>query len=273
VLEVAAGSEHTCALLQGRRVRCWGRNQYGQLGYGHTRTLGDDEAPASLADVAVGGAVQSIAAGEYHTCALRVDGAVRCWGWNGWGQLGTGRLDTVGDDELPLFLLPVALGARALQVAAGGHTTCALLEGGQVRCWGHGVYGQGGLGEAGWTNHRSLPGAAIALPEPARSLTVGELHACALLGQGGATCWGHNGTGQLGRGDVRQRDVPEPQPIPLPGVTAVRLAAGGGHTCALLDSGRVRCWGDNSHGQLGYGHTRYLGDDELPSLDSSLPNP
>ncbi len=99
VTQIAAGSAHTCALLDRGAVRCWGAGSFGRLGYGNTDDIGDDETPASAGDVDVGGTVTQIAAGGAHTCALLDTGAVRCWGLGGLGKLGYGNTDDIGDDE------------------------------------------------------------------------------------------------------------------------------------------------------------------------------
>jgi alpha-tubulin suppressor-like RCC1 family protein len=106
VIQIAAGDIHTCALLATGKVRCWGGNDDGLLGYGHTLDLGDDETPAEAAagvggDVDVGGPAVQLAAGGNHTCALLATGAVRCWGFGFRGQLGYGDQSTIGDDETP----------------------------------------------------------------------------------------------------------------------------------------------------------------------------
>src|SRR5690606_29410710 len=109
VVDIAAGTNHTCALLDGGALRCWGRNDVGQLGYGHTRNIGDDEAPASAGDVDVGGAVVKLALGGDHGCALLDTGAVRCWGRGYEGQLGHGVPHDRGDDETAAFAGDVPL--------------------------------------------------------------------------------------------------------------------------------------------------------------------
>ena len=96
-----AGDFHTCALLQGGAVRCWGQATRGALGYGNTNNIGDDETPAAAGDVNVGGPVVQLAAGSDHTCALLQGGAVRCWGEGADGQLGYGNTNDIGDDEMP----------------------------------------------------------------------------------------------------------------------------------------------------------------------------
>ena len=101
VVQVATGDFHTCALLTTGNVRCWGLNDLGQLGYGNTENIGDDETPAEVGDVPVGGSVVQLEASENQTCAVLTSGSVRCWGANNRGQLGYGNTNTLGDDETP----------------------------------------------------------------------------------------------------------------------------------------------------------------------------
>ena len=146
VAQIVAGGRHTCALLTDGAVRCWGNNHYGQLGYGHTDDIGDDESPVDAGNVNVGGTVTQITAGSDHTCALLTDGAVRCWGWNLFSSLGYGHANPIGDDESPASAGNVNVGGTVTQITAGSDHTCALLTDGAVRCWGwneHGMLGYG----------------------------------------------------------------------------------------------------------------------------------
>ncbi|WP_233104197.1 RCC1 domain-containing protein [Haliangium ochraceum] len=106
VREVAAGGEHTCAVLADETVRCWGRNSFGQLGLGHIKDVGSHEPPAAAPLVDVGGAVATVAAGAFHTCAALKSGRVRCWGRGADGQLGHGRREDLSEPaangDLPL---------------------------------------------------------------------------------------------------------------------------------------------------------------------------
>src|SRR5690606_38484965 len=128
VTQLAAGSDHTCAVLKGGWVRCWGSNSAGRLGYGNTNTIGDDEAPASAGDVNVGGPVTQLVAGGKHTCALLENGRVRCWGEGHYAQLGYGNTNDIGDDEHPASAGDVHVGETVIQLAAGLRYTCALLK-------------------------------------------------------------------------------------------------------------------------------------------------
>ena len=147
---VSAGSEHSSALSDVGTVHCWGNGADGRLGYANTTTVGDDETPGSVGAVylGLGRTATQVAAGADHTCALLDDGTVRCWGSGAEGQLGYGNTNDVGDDEHPAAAGPVDLGAgrTATEIVAGTSRTCAVLDDGSVRCWGNGD--GGGLGYA-----------------------------------------------------------------------------------------------------------------------------
>ena len=281
---VAAGSVHTCALLDNGTVRCWGFGGDGRLGYGNTLTIGDDETPASLpagVNLGPGRTAKAITAGSGHTCAILEDDTVRCWGFSLDGRLGYGRTDSIGDDEAAGSAGPVNLGAgrTAKAIAAGGSHTCALLDNGGVRCWGFG--GEGRLGYGKTADIGRTPDATpdtvgpvdLGVGRTATAITAGFGHTCAILDDATVRCWGFGSDGRLGTGNtnsVGDDEVPRMvAPVDLgPGRTARAIHAGSGseHTCAILDDGSVRCWGLALFGQLGYGNTNSIGDDEVPRM-------
>ena len=267
---VVSGLHHTCALMETGKVRCWGLNSSGQLGYGHKNNVGDNEHPFFSGDVDLGAGalVKELVAGAAHTCALLSTGAVRCWGNNAFGQLGLGHTAHVGDDETPATAT-VNLGGPVRQLVAGYFHTCALLSGtNTLRCWGLNGSGQLGYGN---TTDLSAPGGNVAVGGEVLQVAAGQDHTCALLSTGGIKCWGLGAWGQLGQGNANTLTAPPGTPVALGGLTAFQVTAGGQHTCVLLSTGAARCWGLNSSGQLGYGHTRNLGDDELPSSTGDVP--
>jgi alpha-tubulin suppressor-like RCC1 family protein len=275
---LAAGARFSCARLDTRRVRCWGIGQSGQLGYGNTNDIGDDETPASVGpiDLGAGRTARAIAAGFYHACAILDQGQVRCWGLGGDGALGYGNTNYVGDDETPASVGPVelGLGRTAVAITGGGRHTCAILDNGRVRCWGAGYYGQLGYGNTRTVGDNETPGSVgpvdLGTGRTAVAIAGGGYHTCAILDNGKVRCWGANNRGQLGYGNTKQigdnEDPGSAGPVKLgAGRKAVAISAGYLHTCAILDNGRVRCWGFNSNGQLGYGNTKTIGNNETPA--------
>lgn len=266
--QLAAGSSHTCALLSDGAVKCWGVGSLGQLGYGNTEALGDDEDMSEVEAVPLGGAATQVAAGMSHTCAVISTGELRCWGANFSGQLGLGKPGNLGDSLPPDSAPPVALGEAVSQVVAGGQQTCALLQSGAVRCFGDNFWGQLGYGHNQRIGDDELPVAAPAVDfgEPVQGLSMGTNHFCALL-ESGLKCLGQNLFGQLGDGLA----LPFPQARHFAFVPTVSLhtpivsvAAGETHTCVLLEGGQLQCWGRNHAAQLGYRHAENIGDNELP---------
>jgi cysteine-rich repeat protein len=275
VRQLVAGGSHTCALLDSGSVRCWGGGGNGQLGYGNTNSIGDDEYPASAGDVNVGETARQLVAGVSHTCALLGSGSVRCWGSGLFGQLGYGDVTNIGDDEHPAAWGNVDVGGTVIQLAAGSFHTCALLDSGSIRCWGNGFDGQLGYGRTNHIGDDETPASAgdIDVGGTVIQIAAGSFHTCGLLDSGSVRCWGNGSNGQLGYGNTTDIGDNEPPAsagdIDLGG-SAVALAGGAFHTCALLDTGAVRCWGANFAGQLGYGNTTDIGDDESPALAGNV---
>lgn len=258
-VQVAAGGSHTCALTMAGAVRCWGSNTSGQLGDGSTtrRLL-----PA--ADVAgLGSGVAAIAAGTAaaHSCALSSAGEVQCWGSNFFGQLGDG---STANRLTPVKLKGLKSGVSALALGLGH--TCALVGAGSVKCWGFNSNGQ--LGDNSNSN-RLMPVDVSGLASGVAEIAVGPLHTCARTTGGAVKCWGTNAAGQLGDGSTTDRRVP----VDVSGLGSgvIAIAAGGNHTCALLETGAVRCWGANASGQLGDGSTaQRLTPTDVSGLDGGV---
>jgi alpha-tubulin suppressor-like RCC1 family protein len=269
VVQLSAGFAHTCALMAGGTVRCWGRELDGNLGHGDSGDIGDDETPASMGDVDVGGEVVQVAAGTRHSCARLAAGTVRCWGAGQYGQLGYGDQEDVGDDETPASAGDVDVGGTVVWLTAGYHHTCVLLEGGTVRCWGHAEDGRLGYGDLEDVGDDETPASVgdVDIGGTVLELRGGEISHCALLDGDAVRCWGLGELGLLGYGnenDIGDDETPASAGDVVVGGTVVEIALGG-HTCARLDTGRVRCWGTGEHGAAGYGNTENVGDDEFPA--------
>ena len=283
VKQISVGNTHACALLSDGTVSCWGKNLFGELGYGDLHNIGDDELPSSVNAISVtstpGVTVTQISAGGTHTCALLSDGTIKCWGYNGYGQLGSANADNIGDDELPGSVPAVSVsttpGVTVTQISAGLDHTCALLSDGSVKCWGANQFGQLGRGSSNNLRDPLLPSTAAAIPlttKPgvvATAIQASVYVSCALLSDGTIKCWGDGAMGLVGTG--KTEPVLEPSsvgPVSVtndPGLTVTEVANGTSHICVRLSDGSCKCWGANVYGQLGYGNTNTIGDDELPS--------
>ena len=244
VLHITAGGSHSCGDTDGG-LTCWGWNAYGQIGINSTAMY------ASKA-VVVPGAMHGVSAGAVHTCALTPAGGVKCWGSNTGGQ--------IGNNTMSVTLTPVdviGLGSGVQQVSSGGVHTCALLNSGGVSCWGLNADGQ--LGDNS-TVTSPVPVVVPTLTTGVRSIAVGGQHSCALMTAGGVKCWGSNFDGQVGNNSA----VSVTAPVDVIGLTSgvARIAAGKLHTCAVLSTGAVKCWGRNTNGQLG---------DNLVTIHSPVP--
>lgn len=282
VASVSAGTVHACVLTDSNGVRCWGQPGWGSLGYAVSQSINPGDV-ATFGDVDVGGTVRQVVVGEEFTCALLTGGTVRCWGRSGRGRLGYG--DGLGDNysvgtaETPAeFDRDVEVGWEVQQLAAGSFHVCALTTVNQVRCWGRGDFGQLGNGATSDVGDDEIPSLAswAFTSNDVVYLDAGLYHTCAVLDDGGVRCWGAGGSGRLGYGSTDDLgDVPSEVAQLLPNVIVggpVReVACGDDHTCALMESGAVRCWGENANGQLGYGHTNDIGDNESPAQAGNVP--
>ncbi len=277
---LVAGFGHTCLLHPTGRVKCWGDNSHGQLGLGDSAARGDgaDELGAALPRVQLGADryAVALAAGGSHTCAILDDGAIKCWGGNGDGQLGLGDTAARGDGagEMGDALPPIDLGPgrTAIALAAGGSHTCALLDDHAVKCWGSATSGQLGLGDT--VTRGDAPGemgdalAAVDFgPLDVVALSAGSYFTCATSSAGIAACWGGNSEGQLGIGSSATRgDGPGEMGGAIstagfgPGRHVATLAVGEFHSCAILDDASLKCFGAGQGGQLGLEDTSNRGD-------------
>jgi len=255
-----ADGDHTCGVEKGTgKAWCWGENGYGQLGDGTSGVNGDSSANRIAPVMVTGGLVySSMVTGPHHTCGLeKGTGKAYCWGWNGYGQLGDGTSGVNGDSSANR-LVPVAVsGGRTFTalVAGYGHT-CGLATGGTAYCWGWNGWGQLGDGTGGdFSANRSGP-VMVTGGRVFSSLVTGSGHTCAVeIGTGKAWCWGANWAGQLGDGTSGDFMDRRSVPVTVTGEWVFSsLAAGSYYTCGVeIGTGRARCWGSNSSGQLGDG--------------------
>jgi alpha-tubulin suppressor-like RCC1 family protein len=291
VREVTMGLEHTCAILDDNTLKCWGVGYL--LGQQTTEPIGDDPTEMgdalSTVDLGTGRTVKNVAAGFNHTCAILDDNALKCWGLNDYGQLGTGDSEDRGyrSNEMGDALKAVDLGPgrTAKRMALGGDHSCAILDDDNLKCWGRNDHGQLGLGDR--ENRGDSPsemGSALPAVQLGSGLVVdqvgaGLVHTCALLRDNSVKCWGYGVSGQLGAPLWELGIAPDDMGDNLPKVNlggngrVKNLFVGGFHNCAILDDDSIKCWGDNEHGGLGIGDNEDRGNqngqmgDALPSVD------
>ena len=260
VAAISAGGFHTCALTASGGVKCWGSNQFGQLGDGKA-CGGICSTPVNVTGLTSG--VAAVSAGELHTCALTTASGVKCWGYNGWGQLGNGTnsgpetCDLDPCSSTPLDVTDLTSGVAAISASAAH--TCALTTGGGVKCWGINYFGQ--LGD-GTTADSSTPVDVSGLTSGVIAVSAGGYHTCALITGGAAQCWGVNEFGQLGNGTTTGPETCaiygcSTTPVDVTALTSgvAAISAGGIHSCALTTTGGVKCWGSNQFGELGDSQT------------------
>jgi len=240
VASVSSGNLHTCALTSSEGVKCWGNNDYGQLGDGTTT---DSNIPVDVVGLTSG--IASVSSGVDHTCAVTNSGGVKCWGSNFIGKLGDG---TSTDSYMPVDVVELTSGVDS--VSSGNRHTCAVTTSGGVKCWGNNDYGQ--LGD-GTTTNSYIPVDVVGLTSGIASVSSGVDHTCAVTNSGGVKCWGSNFIGMLGDGTSTDSYMP----VDVVGLTSgvASISSVGNHTCAVTTSGGVKCWGDDYYGQLGDGTT------------------
>ena len=240
VVSVSAGWAHTCAVTTAGGVKCWGQDTVGQLG--NDTTLSNMATPVDVQGLTSG--VASVSAGAYHTCALLTSGGLKCWGYDSSGQLGNDGVAT----NKPTPVDVQGLTSGVVSVSAGGSHTCAITAGGGLKCWGLDTYGQ--LGNDIPIALKYTPVDVQGLTSGAARVSAGYTHTCAITTGGGLKCWGRDIYGQLGD-DASLTD--QPTPVDVSGLTSgvLSVSAGGHHTCALLASGGLKCWGLDTSGQLG----------------------
>ena len=282
--DLVAGGDHTCALLSNGKVRCFGKNNKGQLGYGDTANLGDSSATEiyEKGDVPIDDTLTTtlLALGDEHTCALLSDQSVRCWGEGNYGRLGDGNNGADKGHQSATDISSagsIAFGTSVVSITAGKFHTCALLSTNKVRCFGSNVYygalGLPGQNDAGSSAAPTQETSVLTAAERSANLTItalsaGDLHTCALISNGKLRCWGNNENGQLGLNSAENFVGDDEAPSSLPMVafsygSAAQVALGGNHSCALVQgaSSGIICFGKGGFFQTGYGQAVDLGTD------------
>ncbi|MEC7280167.1 MAG: hypothetical protein VXV98_09075, partial [Candidatus Thermoplasmatota archaeon] len=269
---VSAGMNHTCAILDNGSLKCWGQSNYGKLG--NSGISGSQQSPVAVSgsntwDSSTGlssgsgsGSSSSssfayannkVSAGGKHTCAILGNGTLMCWGGDEAGQVGNGGANT-GMHSTPVSV-DVGTGRTALAVSAGYDHTCAILDNGNLSCWGSDSYGGLGVGGTVYGYEVSPTPVDLGTGRTAVAVSAGNKFTCAILDNGDLKCWGLDSRGQLGDGGgFTNTNAPSSTAIDLgTGRTAVAVSTGWEHACAILDNGILKCWGDDNFGTLGDG--------------------
>jgi alpha-tubulin suppressor-like RCC1 family protein len=245
VAALAVGYAHACALRTDGSVACWGANDHGQIGNGAsggpvavaTPVVDDHGVPLA--------GIRAIAVGDNHSCALRPDKTVVCWGDDSTGQLGGGDSSTASVNPVPK---PAALTTIAA-IAAGARHTCAALDDASVWCWGGNEEGQLGTAPSQGTSSPTEVVDKSGAPIFAASLTAGATHTCAVGRDHRLVCWGTDTAGELGDGTSAATSLPVA--AASLGTHVVAAAAGNHFSCVLGDDAHVSCFGANDGGQAG----------------------
>ena len=280
---ISANGAHSCAISSSEGLKCWGENASGQLGDGTKNT---SKLPVKVIDLPTN--IASISLGFDHTCAITTDGKVMCWGKNLYGRLGDGSASHWSTSPVEV----TNLRDKAVGIAASNEHTCALLNGGGVQCWGSNTSSQLGIpfekklsktpadvidldsgvtaislgyskscvimnsgnvkcwGWMGSDHFYEFPSELSGLRDVI-AVAAGGGHVCAAIENDGVKCLGENSSGQLGNGKTADSF----QPVQVKGLegSVTAIAANFDFTCALINNSEVKCWGENTSGQLGNG--------------------
>ena len=246
-LNIEAGGRHTCAISNENKLWCWGRNDHGQLGDDTTTTR---STPLQVTTSTGLTNIYHVSLGGYHTCAIKDDNSLWCWGKNNYGQLGDGSTTST---HTPLQIDSIT-NVRSIS-ATSGHT-CAITNSDSLYCWGYNAYGQLGNGN---TNDQSVPQLIL---ENVQSVSASYQHTCAIKTDSSLWCWGRNHYGQLGINNQNSQTVPVNT-----GSSFLSIDGGTGHTCGVKSDYSAYGWGYSRYGRMckaeqeigwTYTYTKYL---------------
>ena len=243
---IATHNAHNCAITDDGKMHCWGKNSNGEIGQGYdSNYIHYPQEVQGFSDEII----SALSVGDGFSCAVLDNGSTYCWGKNDLGQLGDGTVQDSNQVDTPL-LMPSGL--DAITISSGQSHSCAILENGQVACWGRNNVGQ--LGDNSLTDRTTPTLALLPSSKEAVMIDVGISHTCAVMSDGSMYCWGLNANGQLADGTTTFQKIPIQSVLPQ-GKSAVLVTTGEAHTCVLTDDTMIHCIGSNSDGQLGDGTT------------------
>mmetsp|Transcript_5604 Transcript_5604/g.12514 ORF Transcript_5604/g.12514 Transcript_5604/m.12514 type:complete len:676 (-) Transcript_5604:42-2069(-) len=278
VIGGAFGAQFFCALLNTNQLKCFGSSNYGQLGYGDTTdrgmTSGTMGTSLPLVNVGSGRTVIQVVAGEHSVCVLLDNRKAKCWGRNNYGQLGQENTDSYGlsGSTTPNLIGAIDLGSSftPTKLAVGKEAACALNAAGVVKCWGKGTYGRRGVGN---TDHigtgsgqmgDSLEATNLGTGRTAVKVATSASATCAILDNASVKCFGRNllvgQTLHLSDGSGEVGDAVPYMSLGTDVGNVVDIISGTTHFCVQFATEKIKCWGWNSDGRLGVGHTNNVGD-------------
>lgn len=237
-IKVSSSFDHTCGIKLDGKLFCWGRNQSNQLGIGNVGNLDDQTSPVAVTDA---GPWIEVVGGVRHTCGIKSDGWLYCWGTDTWGVLGNGG-------NVPTTNTPIAVGSdKWIAITAGDEHNCGIKIDGKLYCWGHNLYGQ--IGDGSQANINVFKDVPTAIGNDQWiAVKAGNNHTCAIRSDKKLFCWGDNRDGRLGDGTKGNiSNVPKA----IGADEWYGVGPGYDHTCGLKTDNKIYCWGNNGHSQLG----------------------
>ena len=294
VEQFSCGGGHTCALSTMNEIKCFGRNEYGQLGYEHIQSVGHQagEMGDNLAVVQLGSDFVPIdvECGFAHSCALSTTAEAKCWGLNDAGQLGQGdtnyRGDGIGEMGDNLSVIDLGPGFNVSSIHCATRHVCVISTAHEMKCWGFNCCAQLGLGDTYDRGNAAdemgddLPLVDLGDDFDTQIVGGGRAHHLAISTDGNLKGFGQNTDGKLGYEDTNARgNVANEMGDFLAlidvgiGYSVVEVSSGcySQHSCALIENGTdflgLKCWGLNANGQLGLGDNVTRGDAEYEMAD------
>ena len=259
IVHISLNGDHSCALKSNGRVWCWGKGTQGQLGNGGSSDQNYPVAVESSADVPQEDIVQ-LGAGRNHTCALKSDGQVLCWGNQRYGILGNGNGgDTYGDFTTRPSLVKLNSGDDPedflddiVRLGIGNEHSCVLKSDKKVWCWGRGRYDKFGNGN----DTDQVYAIAVQSDLDVIQVQTGRHHTCGILENRTVHCWGRGNSGQLGHGQTPEDSSGVSVSDGMESLSNItQISLGGWHACGISASEGILCWGAGGHGRLGNGST------------------
>lgn len=241
---LVSGYGHTCSIQFDNTIFCFGRNDNGQLGCGYSTAFNGESTPKKMIGVVN---AKSVCAGEDFTCVIE-GSDVMCAGGNHHGQIG--NADALLSTQL--IVSKTTISHNAQFIACGASTICAILEDMSLRCWGSGIHFQ--LGSRLNVDQNNATSGHVFFDKIVSKIAIGNGHTCLLGSDQNVYCIGLNTAGQLGNGNtISTTSATASLFLKVPIAGAIALGAGDSHTCALLISNTLLCWGSTIFGQVGAG--------------------